>query len=105
MSVAYATLTRGDDMMRNKGKWQYRFKDNPLEKAFAQEWEDRNNGRMGPDTLDYMLAEDPNRPMGEVSDRDREVAATVIQWLGSHVGSRFVKNVLCKECSAPWCNR
>lgn len=30
----------------------------------------------------------------EVSDRDREVAATVIQWLGSPVGNNFLRELL-----------
>ena len=47
----------------------------------------------GRGTLDYLLATD-NRPCGDVTPRDAEVAATVIQWLGSPVGQRFVKEVL-----------
>ena len=30
----------------------------------------------------------------EVSDRDREVAATVIQWLGSPIGNNFLRELL-----------
>lgn len=74
--------------MKNKGLHQYRFKENPLEKAFAEQWEKENNeGR----TLDCLLAKD------EVTDRDREVAATVIQWLGSPCGQYFVEDVINRE--------
>jgi hypothetical protein len=76
---------------RHKGLHRYRFGDNPLEKKFADEWQRRNGGR---GVLDYLLAKDNNRPAGEVSDRDAEVAATVIQWLGSHVGRCFLDDVL-----------
>ena len=80
--------------MKNKGRAQYRFKDNPMERRFAEIWERMNTdcaGRVnGRGVLDFMLAEDPNRPSGEVTDRDREVAATVIQWLGSSVGQGFL---------------
>lgn len=76
--------------MHNKGRSQYRFKDNPLEESFAVAWEKMNTNVSGREdgrgVLDYLLAENPNEPMGEVTDRDREVAATVIQWLGSPVG-------------------
>ena len=76
--------------MKNKGKSQYRFKDNPVERIFAEVWEERNtHGKI----LDYLLAEDNNRPCGEVTDRDRMVAATVIQWLGSSVGDNFLGDV------------
>ena len=84
--------------MKNKGINQHRFSGNPLEKAFAEEWEELNttydgeqNGRC---ILDYLLSEDANHPCGEVTDRDREVAATVIQWLGSPVGLSFVMGVI-----------
>lgn len=84
--------------MKNKGLNQHRLKQNPLENAYAIAWENENIGRTGrPDGrgyLDYLLAENRNDPMGEVTDRDRVVAATVIQWLGSPVGSSFVQRVL-----------
>lgn len=76
-----------------KGKWINRFKQNPLEKRFAEKWDERNQ-LSGHTTLDYLLAENNNRPSGEATDRDREVAATVIQWLGSPVGQCFLSDVL-----------
>lgn len=84
--------------MINKGRHQHRFAANPLERAFAEAWETMNlnaSGRSdGQGILDWLLVEDPKGPMGEVTDRDREVAATVIQWLGSHVGEIFVMDAL-----------
>ena len=84
--------------MLNKGLSQHRFKDNQLEKNFAEEWEYMNTNRQdgkldGRGTLDYMLSGTINKPMGEVTKRDRIVAATVIQWLGSHIGEAFIKRV------------
>lgn len=85
--------------MKNAGLHQYRFKDNPLEKVFAEAWEKENTANGGAAEgrgyLDYLLAKDSNQPRGEVSERDREVAATVIQWLGSPVGQCFIKE--CQE--------
>ncbi len=78
--------------MLNKGRSQYRFKQNPEEKLFAEEWE-RENSDGGKGILDYLLADDPNLPRGEVTERDREVAATIIQWLGSPVGQGFLEDV------------
>lgn len=88
--------------MKNKGMCQYRLKENPNEKLFAEEWERINtspiNGRAdGRQTLDYLLAKDVNEPNGEVTDRDRRVAATVIQWLGSPVGQGFLLDVISKS--------
>lgn len=74
---------------------QNRFRQNPLEERFAKEWDKMNTlNPLGNNTLDYMLAENNNRPMGEVKKRDKIVAATVIQWLGSPVGLNFLNDVL-----------
>lgn len=78
--------------MKNKGNRQYRFGDNPIEKVFAEEW-DKSNSTGHYSTLDYLLAKEPNHPRSEVTDRDMEVAATVIQWLGSSCGQHFLKEV------------
>jgi hypothetical protein len=77
--------------MKNKGQSQHRFKDNPLEKKFALAWEKDNNQCRA---LEYLLAKNSNHPDGEVTARDRKVAATVVQWLGSPVGESFVREVL-----------
>jgi len=80
--------------MINKGRSQHRFKNNPIEKIFAEVWDKQNNSiRKGRGTLDYLLADKGNDPNGEVTKRDREVAATVIQWLGSPVGQWFLSEV------------
>lgn len=80
--------------MKNEGMSQYRFRSNPLEEIFTIAWEELNTSDFGHDTtLDYMLAKDPNRPCAEVTDRDRMVAATVVQWLGSPVGQNFLRDV------------
>lgn len=79
----------------NKGLHQHRFSQNPLEEKFAKAWE-KLNPKGSNNNLEYILALNNNRPRGEVSDRDRQVAATIIQWLGSPVGRNFIKDVLTK---------
>ena len=76
----------------------YRYKDNPLERKFATEWQRINDtGTPGrtKTTLDYLMDQknrgEPNPPL---SDRDWLVANTVIQWLGSPVGQCFMADVL-----------
>ena len=79
--------------MKHIGRSIHRFKDNPLEKIYADLWQEYcTRGR----TLDYLLAEKINHPNSEVTERDAEVAATVVQWLGSHVGQSFVREALKK---------
>ena len=64
-------------------------RDNPREVAFADQW-DRENDRkgFGRPVLDALIEDWTNR--------DAEVAATLIQWLGSNVGFSFLEESLVK---------
>lgn len=77
--------------MKNKGLHQHRLKNNPLEKSFAEEWEKINTGGLA--TLEDLLG----IYRGEASGRDREIAATIIQWLGSPLGQFFIKDVMGEQ--------
>jgi len=79
-------------MYYNNGLNQHRFSQNPLEVSYAVHW-NRHNPKGQNGYLDYMLAKDKNHPCGEVTERDRVVAATVIQWLGSPCGQSFIRGV------------
>lgn len=81
--------------MQNKGLHQYRFNrgvENPLEKKFAELWEEHN---IRSHTLEYLLSLENRR--GCITERDSTVAATVIQWLGTPVGRGFLCDVLGLE--------
>jgi hypothetical protein len=85
---------------------------NPREVAFSRQWKQEH--KYG-DLLSFLLRvpcdrNDPeciNRhegacgyakaPLGETTERDRIVAATVAQWLGSNCGFSFVQEAL-KRC-------
>ncbi len=45
------------------------------------------------DFLNKLLTSGGKSVVGEVTDRDRKIAATIIQWLGSSVGESFVSEV------------
>lgn len=62
----------------------------PLECAFAQEWEKENERNSRPSLLELLLDGDGQK----VSGRDRYVAATVVQWLGTNVGFSFLVTCL-----------
>ena len=79
--------------MKNEGINTHRLKQNPLEREFAKAWEDLNNGTHGRnDLIEYLLSDEPNNPKA-VSERDRVVAATIIQWLGTPVGQHFINDI------------
>jgi len=79
--------------MLNTGLWEHRFKDNPEEQRFAEAWNKENSGPFH--TLASLL--DPysgtKGRSPEPSPRDRLVAATVIQWLGSPVGQGYLEGL------------
>ena len=83
--------------MKNKGINTNRFRSNPTEKIFAIKWEEINtdvHGKLNNESvLDFIMANESGHPKGEVSNRDREVAASVIQWMGSPIGLMFLKQV------------
>jgi hypothetical protein len=76
---------------KNQGLNAHRFRDNPEEHAFAMAWSVENDADKNRDLLGWLLG-DGTRP-AEPSDRDRVVAATAIQWLGSPVGQGFLREL------------
>lgn len=77
--------------MEHKGLNQHRFNDNPLEKVFAEKWNEFNTSGH---TLEYLLSPSNRRESTTMTDRDSIVAATVIQWLGSPVGQSFLRQAI-----------
>lgn len=76
--------------MKNKGKWQHRFSREPLEKRFAEVWEEEDEFYS---ILEYLLSNTVNE-RDVIPAHDRQIAATVIQWLGSTCGMAFLSHVL-----------
>lgn len=77
--------------MKHTGLNTHRLASNPREMVFAKLWEDQN--KRG-DTLAWILNSFDSNDLqrkGPVSERDAQVAATVIQWLGSPVGQAFLE--------------
>lgn len=83
------------------GSSAHRLESNPLEKLFADAWRERNELQSSFDpcktTLAYLLSQDGGKTLLETSDRDEMIAATIIQWLGSPIGSQFVQDVIEKS--------
>jgi len=79
--------------MKNKGLHQYRFSTNPLEEKFAEAWEKLNTRpHSGGNCVDSIVSKDWNNPE-YATDREIEICASVIQWLGSPVGQKFLREV------------
>ena len=65
---------------RNTGINHHRFSREPLEKLFAEEWDEENRPMHGRrPTLPYLLDPTNQHDPQEPSERDFQVAATVIQ--------------------------
>lgn len=65
---------------------------NTMEVAFAKAWEKENTTPLRSSPLLEHL-------VGGYTDRDAQVAASVVQWLGSQVGRRFLVDAIasCPE--------
>ena len=79
--------------IKEKGLYTHRFKDNPDERKFAKEWDKKCNSPFAGNLLKYLLSPKHHKlaELEQPSDRDRTVAATIIQWLGSPVGQNFLE--------------
>ena len=96
-------------MSINRG-WRYsRIEHNPREKAFADQWEKENVPIRGMNyghgiLQDLFFCGDPywnpmrmRRCTKRISNRERMIVATIVQWLGSNIGWAFLQDAL-KQC-------
>lgn len=74
---------------RSHEPFRERIKYNEEEKAFADAWESANAGRY-PQTLIGIMG----GTVGNITPRDRIIAASVVQWLGTRVGWNLVLRVI-----------
>lgn len=90
----------------NIGYKHSRVKDNPREMAFYEQWmkENEPNSHInnGQGILQDLFIEREGflglvrRYEIEINNRDRYIAATIIQWLGSNVGMSFLHEALAR---------
>ena len=85
----------------NVGLFPERVEFNPREKAFANEWQKENEilcyVNQGRGTLQNLMYDKNNKPIFYITDNDRVIVATVIQWLGTNIGFDFLERAL-KGC-------
>ncbi len=74
--------------MKHTGLFSNRTTINPLEASFAKKWQNWNDSS---DILRYLIG---GEQVENSTEREKEVAATVIQWLGSPVGQDFLKEAM-----------
>lgn len=73
--------------MLHKGFHEIRLtQNNPREGAFSTKWKEGNNRPNGFQLVQMLIP--------ECTERDTEVAATIIQWLGSNAGMCFLSNII-----------
>lgn len=79
-----------------RGLQEHRYRDNPLEKRFASAWQGAHGDHPFEDVLRMLLRDQgkPRHKSAEPTARERLVAATVVQWLGSPVGQHFLSQVM-----------
>lgn len=75
--------------------------DNPREVAFSETWKKENEERRyinrGHGILQDLFIDDNGVFHHTMIPRDKMIAATVVQWLGSNCGMAFIETAL-KEC-------
>ena len=85
---------------KHEGQHLDRLRYNPAELVFHEEWKKENERHRGINsgftTLEHILRPD-GKMVPRVSDRDAQVAADVIQWLGTNCGLGFLSR--CEQKS------
>ncbi len=85
---------------KHVGHSPHRRRHNPLERAFAEAWEEHNTDE--PDWFSWVL-NPKGRPFTKhVSNDARMMTNSVIQWLGSPIGQGFLVRVLSGSDAAIW---
>jgi hypothetical protein len=74
-----------------KGRFAHRLETNDFERLAADHWRKEDQSFH---ILDFLMG-DGNEP-GVVSQRDRVVVATFVQWMGSNVGRAWVRELVQK---------
>jgi putative RNA 2'-phosphotransferase len=78
---------------QNNGIREFRFERNPAERVFVEEFIEQDKCC---NTLEYILSCNPNQRQ-YITDKQRSVAMTVIQWMGSPCGQSFLE-VVSERC-------
>ena len=82
----------------NIGYFTHRLEFNDTEKAFHDKWleinEPKRGFNYGHGTLQDLFFDQKGKCLVELTKRDREIVATVIQWLGSNIGFSFLQETL-----------
>ena len=72
-----------------------------LENAFHDEWIKENLPQPGLNSGRGILQGLMNHHEIEISDRERKIVASIIQWLGTNIGSSFLDNSLKRAGYSP----
>jgi putative RNA 2'-phosphotransferase len=83
---------------KDDGISRYRFDQNPAERIFVEEFIEQDKCCY---TLEYLLSPTAN-VRKDVTDEQRAVAMTIIQWMGSPCGQSFLE-VVAERCQKEGC--
>lgn len=85
----------------NIGLFSERIEFNEKEKAFHESWKEENkiqsHVNQGMGTLQNLMVGKDEKPLYYITQNDRIIVATIIQWLGSNIGFNFLERTL-KKC-------
>jgi len=69
---------------------KHRFENNPQEKVFVDEFIKQHSSSVDPDLIVFGHKNNSMSPKDYLSDREKDIVLSVIQWLGSPVGQGFL---------------
>lgn len=98
LELIISTVDDSTTHSENIGYFTHRLDFNEKEKAFHDKWLEINEPKRGFNhghgCLQDLFFDTKGKCLVEITKRDREIVATVIQWLGSNIGFNFLEETL-----------
>jgi len=70
----------------------YRLSENPMELKHLEVFNTKFDSKYSPNQMDYLVfGQNGSSPKDFLSDREKQIVYSTLQWLGSHVGQCYLQ--------------
>jgi hypothetical protein len=71
----------------------HRLSENPMELKHLEVFKEKIDSKYSPNQMDFLVfGQNGNSPKDFLSDREKQIVYSTIQWLGSHVGECYLRD-------------
>lgn len=71
----------------------HRLSQNPMELKHLEVFKQKVDGKYSPNAMDFLVfGQEGSSPKDFLTDREKQIVYSTIQWLGSHVGECYLRD-------------